>query len=86
MAMSVRSLSTGIFSHQFFSNRWLLTSIIVSASLQICLMHWSVSMSIMKLQRITSREWLMIGVLSLVPVTIAELQKVLRGRKAGCRV
>ena len=86
MAMSVRSLSTGIFSHRFFSNMWLLTSIIVSASLQICLMHWSVSMSIMQLQWITSREWLMIGVLSLVPVTLAELQKVLRGRKASCRV
>lgn len=83
MALSCRSLTAGIFCHRFFSNMWLLTTITVSTILQVCLMHWPVSMHILQLQRITSAEWLMTGVLSLIPVTFVELQKMARGRTAS---
>ncbi|MFO0426216.1 MAG: cation-translocating P-type ATPase [Planctomyces sp.] len=61
-----------------FSNPWLLTAIVFSGILQIAVMQIPFTQRILEVSAGLSREWILILVCAAIPVTLIEVEKLLR--------
>lgn len=61
-----------------FSNVTMLAAILVSATLQLSTVMWGVGRSVFQTTSLTFEQWTLVGLLSLVPVTVLELSKLAR--------
>jgi Ca2+-transporting ATPase len=67
----------------FFSNRWLLGAIGISALMQIAAVTLPFLKPVFKVEAdVFSWEWLMIAALALMPVTFIEVAKLIHARRS----
>jgi Ca2+-transporting ATPase len=83
LAAGFRSFVTTIPRLGLFTNPWMLGAILVSGLMQLCIMLTPGLRSVFEMESALGWEWLVVFVLSLVPVTVVELGKVFRGRGVG---
>ncbi|MGD9645868.1 MAG: cation-translocating P-type ATPase [Pirellulales bacterium] len=77
-SFAARSPSLTVFARGLFSNRALLVAVAASGALQLVVMLLPFTQDIFKIPVFGPTDWLLIGLLSLVPVTLLELFKLAR--------
>lgn len=75
LAISMRSDYHTIFSKEFFANKILLATIIISIGLQFVLMYTPFLREIFHLEVITRNDWLLVIGLAAIPMIINEIRK-----------
>ncbi len=78
-SLAARSPNQTMFGRGLFSNPALLVAVAVSAALQLGVMSLPVTRRIFGIPEESWNDWLLIGGLSLVPVTLLEVYKLVRG-------
>lgn len=80
LALGFRSQLTPIVRLGFRSNPWLLVAILASALMQVCIMLLPGLRSLFAIEAILTWEWAVMLGLSLIPLTVVELEKICRVR------
>jgi Ca2+-transporting ATPase len=75
-AIGCRSDRVTAFGLGFFTNPWLLGAIVVSMLLQISVVTLPYARDVFQVGAELGRDWLLVAGLSLVPVTLIELAKL----------
>lgn len=80
LALGFRSQRTTILRLGLLSNPWLLAAILASALMQVCIMLSPGLRSLFAIEAALTWEWVPVIGLSLIPVSLVELEKISRGR------
>ncbi|MGH1722865.1 calcium-translocating P-type ATPase, PMCA-type [Enterococcus durans] len=80
-AFAVRSETRSIFSIGVFSNSAMNKAFLVSLALQLAVLFIPFLQEIFKVQSLTGMEWLIVILLSLVPLIVSEITKAFRSKK-----
>lgn len=80
-AFAVRSETRSIFSIGVFSNSAMNKAFLVSLSLQLAVLFIPFLQEIFKVQSLTGMEWLIVILLSLVPLIVSEITKAFRSKE-----
>ena len=83
LAAGFRSFVTTIPGLGLLTNPWMLAAIVASALMQLCIMLSPGVRSIFEIESALTWEWVLVIGLSLVPVTVLELEKLCRARFEG---
>lgn len=78
LAISLRSDYHTIFSRQFFANKILLATIVVSIALQFVLMYTPFLREIFHLEVITGNDWFAVIGLAMIPAMLNEIRKIFK--------
>jgi Ca2+-transporting ATPase len=78
-SLAARSPNQTLFGRGLFSNPALLVAVAVSAALQVIVMSLPLTQRVFGIPAESWNDWLLIGGLSLVPVTLLEAFKLVRG-------
>lgn len=81
-AFAVRSETRSIFSIGVFSNSAMNKAFLVSLALQLAVLFIPFLQEIFKVQSLTGIEWMIVILLSLVPLIVSELTKAFRSKDA----
>lgn len=81
-AFAVRSETRSIFSIGVFSNSAMNKAFLVSLALQLAVLFIPFLQEIFKVQSLTGIEWIIVILLSLVPLIVSELTKAFRSKEA----
>ena len=81
-AFAVRSETRSIFSIGVFSNSAMNKAFLVSLALQLAVLFIPFLQEIFKVQSLTGIEWVIVILLSLVPLIVSELTKAFRSKDA----
>lgn len=73
-AFNMRSDSS-VLNHRFLENRMLVTSLVVGILMQICVVSVPVFASVFKVCSLGLGQWILVGILSAMPLFVVELQK-----------
>ncbi len=84
-SFAARSPSLTVFARGLFSNRALIAAVVASGLLQMTVMLLPFTKRIFFVPDLTATDWLLIGGLSFVPVTLLELFKLVRSGVARLR-
>lgn len=80
-AFAVRSETRSIFSIGVFSNSAMNKAFLVSLALQLAVLFIPFLQEIFKVQSLTGMEWLIVILLSLVPLIVSEITKAFRSKE-----
>lgn len=80
-AFAVRSETRSIFSIGVFSNSAMNKAFLVSLALQLAVLFIPFLQEIFKVQNLTGMEWLIVILLSLVPLIVSEITKAFRSKE-----
>ncbi|RCA12203.1 calcium-translocating P-type ATPase, PMCA-type [Enterococcus durans] len=80
-AFAVRSETRSIFSIGVFSNSAMNKAFLVSLALQLAVLFIPFLQEIFKVQSLTGMEWLIVIMLSLVPLIVSEITKAFRSKE-----
>jgi Ca2+-transporting ATPase len=86
LAAGFRSFVTTIPGLGLLTNPWMLAAIVASALMQLCIMLSPGLRSIFEIESVLTWEWVLVISLSLVPVTVLEIEKICRTRFGGGHV
>jgi Ca2+-transporting ATPase len=64
----------------FFSNRYLMAAIVISTLSQIAIVMLPIGRTILGVTATLGREWWLVAVLSIIPVTVIEISKIITSR------
>ena len=82
-AFSVRSTTQSIFTRRFFGNLWLLAAVTVCVLLQLAAVYVPVLQRALQTVPLTGTEWLLVAALSLLPLVVIEVVKLVDRRSTA---
>lgn len=82
LALSLRNSRKSLFSIGFFSNKYLIYSIILGMALQILIISFAPIASIFKVYSLSINDWILVAGLSIIPLILNELFKYIRNKSS----